>query len=139
MQKVVDLYVAPDDPECNEIKSFLEEQDLKLKIRDLTVKPLGVDEVADLIKYFDLKHFLNTSSKSYTKKKLDKTIPGRDEVIQLMAEDNDLIRKPIIVSGRLMVVGPNRQKIMEMLQIKSNGSDTIERRQLNENNKSLKK
>jgi regulatory protein spx len=139
MQRVVDFYMTPDDPECSEIKNFLEQQDLKLKIRDLTVKPLGVDEINALIRHFDLKHFLNTSSKSYAKKKLDSSDTGRNEMIQLMADDNDLIRRPIVVSGRLMVVGPNRQKIMEMLQIKPNGSDPIERRPLGENGKNSKK
>lgn len=46
----------------------------------------------------------------------------RDELYKMMAENNDLIRKPIIVAGRLMVVGPNIPKIMEMLQIRSNGN-----------------
>ena len=49
------------------------------------------------------------------------------------------LRKPIIVSGRLMVVGANRQKVMEMLQIRPNGSDPIERRQLDNNKKKSKK
>ncbi len=139
MKRVVDLYVAPDDPDCTEIKELLEQHDLKLKIRDLSVKPLEASEIAALIRHFDLKHFLNTSSKTYIGKKLDKTIPDRNEVIQLMADDNDLIKKPIIVAGRLMVVGPNRHKIMEMLQIKPNGSDPIERRPLGENDKNSKK
>jgi regulatory protein spx len=139
MQRVVDLYVAPDDPECTEIREFLEQQDFNLKVRDLIAKPLGVDEINALIRHFDLRHFLNTSSKSYSKKKLDNAIPNRNELIQLMADDNDLIKKPIIVSGRLMVVGPNRNKIMEMLQIKPNGSDPIERRQLAEGGKESKK
>jgi regulatory protein spx len=139
MQRVVDFYMTPDDPECSEIKSFLEQQDLKLRIRDLTVKPLGVEEINTLIRHFDLKHFLNTSSKSYAKKKLDSGDTDRNEMIQLMADDNDLIKRPIVVSGRLMVVGPNLQKIMEMLQIKSNGSDPIERRPLVENGRVSKK
>ncbi len=139
MRKVVDLYMAPNDPGCSEIKEFLERQDLQLHIRDLATKPLEAYEIAALIRHFDLKHFLNTSSKTYTGKKLDKTIPDRNEIIQLMADDNDLIKKPIIVAGRLMVVGPNRHKIMQMLQIKPNGSDPIERRPLSENDKNSKK
>ena len=138
MRGVVDLYIAPNDPDCSEIKKFLEQQDLKLQIRDLATKPLEAHEIAALIRHFDLKHFLNTSSKAYTKKKLDQTTPDRNEIIQLMAEDNDLIKKPIIVAGRLMVVGPNRHKIIQMLQIRPNGSDPIERRPLSKNENSKK-
>jgi len=139
MRRVVNLYMAPNEPGCIEIKEFLEQQDLKLLIRDVEIKPLVVDEIAELVRHFNLKHFLDTSSKIYTKKKLDKILPDRREVIQLMADDNNLIKKPIVVVGRLMVVGANRQKVMEMLQIKSNGSDPIERRQLDDNEKKKKK
>jgi regulatory protein spx len=139
MRRVVNLYMAPNDPGCIEIKEFLEQQDLKLQVHDVKNKPLVADEIAELIKHFNLKHFLNTSSKTYTKRKLDKSLLDRKEVIQLMADDNDLIRKPIIVVGRLMVVGANREKVMEMLQIKPNGSEPIERRQLGNIEKKPKK
>ena len=123
MRKTVDLFVVPDDPGCMDVQEFLQQQDLHLQIRDVSKKPLGTEEIAKLIRHFNLEHFLNTSSKVYSSRRLDKFMPSRQQVIALMAEDNDLIRKPIIVAGRLMVVGPNRSKIMEMLQLKTNGAD----------------
>lgn len=123
MVRSVQLYVAPDEPACIEVQEFLEQHDFHMQIRDVRTKPLDAEELDKLLRHFDLKHFLNESSKAFTKKRLDKFLPSREELIQLIANDNDLLRKPIIVAGRLMVVGPNRQKIMEMLQIKSNGSD----------------
>ena len=129
MLKRVELYMVPDDPGCNEVLDFLEQQDLRLMIRDLTSRPLQADEISRLFRHFDMRHFLNSSSKVYSRRKLDKDLPNRKEIIELMAGDNELIRKPIIVAGRLMVVGPNRHKIMEMLQIKPNGSDPSEEKE----------
>jgi arsenate reductase-like glutaredoxin family protein len=120
--------MVPNDPDCVEVQKFLQNQDLRLQIHDIEKKPLTQDEIARLVRHLDLKHFLNSSSKIYSRKKLDKSLPSREEVIALMAEDNDLLRKPIIVAGRLMVIGSNRSKIIEMLQLKGNGSDPVEQR-----------
>ena len=128
MPKIVDIFMVPNDPGCVEVQEFLQQQDLRLQIRDITKKPLTENEIARLVRHLDLKHFLNSSSKIYTMKKLDKSLPSRADVIALMAEDNDLLKKPIIVAGRLMVIGPNRSKIVEMLQLKGNGSDPTEQR-----------
>lgn len=125
MRRRVELYMTPGNSDCTDAKEFLEKQDLYLNVRDLATKPLDEAELSKLIRYFDMKHFLNTSSKAYASNKLDKFLPSRQEVLAMIAEDNDLLRKPIIVSGRLMVVGANRRKLMEMLQIKSNGDDPV--------------
>jgi arsenate reductase-like glutaredoxin family protein len=122
MRRVVDLYTVPGDRHCEEIRDFLEKQDIKLVIRDVTNKPLSYEEIAKLIRHLDLKHFVNTESKLYSLKKLHQELPDRSELFEMMADDNDLLVKPIVVAGRLMVVGPNRPKIIEMLQLKSNGS-----------------
>ncbi|UCD93546.1 MAG: hypothetical protein JSU69_07170 [Candidatus Zixiibacteriota bacterium] len=128
MQKIVDIIMVPNEPGCVEVQEFLQQQDLRLQIRDIKKKPLTEDEITRLVRHLDLKHFLNSSSRIYSRKKLDKSLPSRKEVIALMAEDNDLLKKPIIIAGRLMVIGPNRSKIVEMLQLKSNGSDPTEQR-----------
>jgi len=123
MRKIVDLYMVPGDPASEDVQEFLEKQDLLLRVRDIKKDPLSYDRIARLVRHLKLEHFLNTSSKAYARKGLDKNLPGRHEVIEMMARDNDLLKTPIIVAGRLMVVGTNRKKLKEMLQIKSNGSD----------------
>ena len=123
MQKRVDIYTYPNEGACEDVRQFLETLDLDLRVRDLTKHPLNYDEISRIIRHLDIKHFLNAGSKMYKKHLIDSELPDRKKLISLMAEDNELIRKPIIISGRLMTVGCNRQKIMEMLQIKSNGSE----------------
>lgn len=133
MLRRVDLYTDPEEPGCDEIKEFLVTLDLDLRIRDLSVRPLGAEELDRLIRHIDMKHFINIASKAFKKFRFDKVIPSRKEVIELMASDNELLRKPIVVAGRLMTVGCNRFKIMEMLQIKNNGSDPLENARANNN------
>lgn len=123
MQKRVDIYTYPNEGACEDVRQFLETLDLDLRVRDLTKHPLTYDEITRIVRHIDIKHFLNAASKMYKKHQMERELPDRKQLIALMAEDNELIRKPIIISGRLMTVGCNRQKIMEMLQIKSNGSE----------------
>lgn len=124
MLKRVKIYTDPKDPLCSEAQSFLEEQEVLLQVHDVKQQPLSSMQISRLIRHFDLRHFLNEASQAYKKNKLDKSLPEREEVIELMATDNDLLRKPIIVAGRLMTVGCNRDKIIEMLQLKVNGDES---------------
>jgi len=122
MLKTVDFFMYPNDSHCKEVQEFLEKHDLRLNVIDIEKQPLNLDEITRLMRHFKLEHLINSQAKAFSKHHLDNTLPPREEVYKLMAEDNDLIKKPIIVAGRLMVVGWNIAKISEMLQIKSNGN-----------------
>ena len=124
MFKKVVMYTKPKSSQCDEIKDYLIKQDIKLQVRDINADPLGRPEISRLLRNFDLKHFLDTDSKTYKKNKIDRSMLVRDEIINIMADDNDLLRVPIIVSGRLMTIGCNRDKITEMLQIRKNGPNS---------------
>ena len=118
MLRRVNLYVCPNEQECGEISEFLKKQEIDLVIRDIKARPLGVEEITQLFRHFDTKHFLNEHSNSFTKHKLDVELPPRPELYELMAQDNDLIKRPVVVAGRLMVIGCNISKIKEMLQLR---------------------
>jgi regulatory protein spx len=122
MLKKVELYTDLNDPGCSDVNEFLKGLEIILKIHDVKKDPLKKEEIAELLRHFSLEHFINRDSDAYKKFRLDKGVPSRDEVYEMMAEDNDLLRRPIIVAGRLMTVGCNIDKVKEMLQISANGS-----------------
>lgn len=115
MNKKVTLFANSDDPCFGEVRDYLEKQEVNLQIHNIGKEPLKRPQISDLVRNYNLQHFLNTNSKSYKKNKLDKILPSRQEVIDLIAQDNDLLNRPIIISGRLMAVGYNREAIKEML------------------------
>ena len=116
-QKRATFYSYGDDSNCTETKSFIEEAGYILNTRDISKSKLSYDELNKLIGHVSIKHFLNQLSSSYSKNKLDKELPGREEILKLMAEDYTLLRTPIIKTARLVTVGCNQKRIMEMLQI----------------------
>ena len=119
-----------DDSQTLQAKKYIEDAGIVLDIRDIAKDPLTEEEVARLVAYYDIRHFLNPFSASYTKHNMDENLPDRDEMIKLIAEDHTLLRRPIISSGRLLTVGCHQQCIADMLQINSNGhlSETPPRR-----------
>ena len=123
-----------DDERCHDTRRFIEDAGVMLDVRDIAEDPLSVHELDRLIGYWDISHFLNRMSDAYTKHGLDKKLPDRDELLDLIAKDHTLLRIPIVKSARLMTVGCDRAKISEMLQISHNGdrsADTPRRRNRN--------
>lgn len=111
-----------DDALCAETKKFIEDAGVLLEIRDIEQQPLTFNEIDKLIKHIDPSHFLNVLSESFDKHGLDKQLPPRHELINLMVEDHTLLRRPIIQSARLITVGCDKKNIALMLQISPNGN-----------------
>jgi arsenate reductase-like glutaredoxin family protein len=112
------------DP-CAETKKFIEEAGVVLDVRDLEKAPLSEYELHKMIGHLDLSHFLNTMSDSYTKGKFDGKSMDRNEVIKLMAADYTLIKRPIIRGSRLLLIGCDKKKISEMLQLNNNSGNSV--------------
>ena len=115
-------YSYGDDTLCVETKEFIEKAGVLLDVRDIEKQPLSILEMQRLFGHMNIKHFLNTLSESYAKLQLDKNLPPREEILQLMADDHTLIRRPIIKSLRLVTAGCDKRKIAQMFQISANGS-----------------
>jgi arsenate reductase-like glutaredoxin family protein len=113
--KRVKFYTFGDDDRCHDIRKFIEEAGVLLDMRDIEKEPLDYYELDRLFGYCEISHFVNKASETYGKKKLDQQMPPRDEVLKLMAEDNRLIRRPIVETTRLFTVGCNKKAISDML------------------------
>ncbi len=124
MQKKAQFFYRNPCAVCNEVKSFLQEHGVIIVARDINEKPLRRDELSAILGYLDPRHYLDVTSDAYHKQKLDKLLPGRNELFALIEGSPELLRHPIIVSGRLLTVGTNRRQLIEMFQltVSDNGS-----------------
>lgn len=111
------------DSICQEARKFIEDSGVLLTIRDIEKKPFSYLELKRMIGYKNLDHFLNQMAPGYSKNKIGDILDDRDEVLKAIAEDNSILRFPIIQTSRLMTIGCNKKMISEMLQISSNGSN----------------
>ena len=118
-------YVTYDENEqCLDIRKLIDDAGIKMDIRDIKKDPLTEDELYALVGHFEIRHFLNPLSESYQKNGFDKKLPGRTELVKAILKDYTLLRRPIIRTIRLFTVGCNKQAIIDMLQISSNGKNS---------------
>ena len=76
-----------------------------LQERDLGKDPLSAAELQALIGDADITGFLNTRTALYRERKMKQNPPTKAQAIQLMVQDPNLIRRPIIAKGARKVIG----------------------------------
>lgn len=68
-------------------------------------KGLSVAELEKLIGKRDYREFLNTRNELYRERGIKENPPPREEAIQLMAENPNLIKRPIVVKNGRVLLG----------------------------------
>ena len=83
----------------------------QLRERDLGKEPLSEAELEALIGSAEVTEFLNTRSASYRQQGFKAQSPTKAQAIKLMAQDPNLIKRPIVVKGRTKVIGFNEERL----------------------------
>jgi len=78
-------------------------------------KGLPEAEIEALIGERDYRLFLNTRNELYRELGMAQNPPSRKEAVRLMSENPNLIRRPILVKGKKMVVGWNEADMKALL------------------------
>ena len=87
----------------------------QLQERDLGKAPLSEAELEVLIGDDDIAGFLNTRAASYRQRNLKARPPTRAEAISLMAQDPNLIRRPITLKGQAKVIGVDQEQLRALV------------------------
>jgi Spx/MgsR family transcriptional regulator len=96
---------------CRKAKAFLEKRKVVLELRDLGKDRLSVAELDELIGKRDHRMFLNTRNELYRVRKMGQNPPSRDEALQLMAAEPNLIRRPVVLRGAEIVLGYDEEAL----------------------------
>ena len=76
---------------------------------------LSVDELDRLIGTRDYRLFLNSRNELYRERDMKTNPPPRQEALELMARNPNLIKRPIFVKGREIVLGFDEEAVTELL------------------------
>jgi arsenate reductase-like glutaredoxin family protein len=87
------------------------EQGAELELRDLGTAGLTEGELDALIGAEDYRKFLNSRNELYRERKMGENPPPRAEAIRLMAREPNLIRRPVVISGRRIVLGYDEETL----------------------------
>ena len=88
---------------------------VELDERDYARKPLSEAELKDLFSGLDPRDYLNPKSPAYKELRLrDKKLTAA-EAIKLMARDPNLIKRPIVIAGKQLIAGFDRDRLRAVL------------------------
>jgi arsenate reductase len=85
-----------------------------LEERDLTRRPLAEEELRQLIGDRPVEAFLGTRSGPYRELGLAGELPPREQLIRLMVDHPNLVRRPVARRGDRMVIGADEAALREL-------------------------
>lgn len=109
--KKVQFLHKPSCTTCRKARAYMENLGFGMHFRDLGKERLIPAELEKLIGDRDHVSFLNTRNELYRRKKMKNHPPSRKEAIRMMAEEPNLIRRPVIIAGGRVVLGFNQEGI----------------------------
>ena len=87
----------------------------ELESRDLATERLTESELEALIGQRDYKEFLNPRNEIYRTRNMKEHPPSRAEAIRLMAQEPNLIRRPVVIRDSQMVLGFDEEAYERLL------------------------
>ncbi len=94
---------------CQKARKWLDENQIAYEFRDIKTNNPSADELAAWHKVsgLPLKKFFNTSGLLYKSMQLKEKLPGmtEDEMRSLLATDGMLVKRPLLVSDDVVLVG----------------------------------
>ena len=87
----------------------------QLHERDLGKHPLNEVELEALIGNANAVEFMNTRSASYRQQGFKTHPPTKAQAIQCMAQDANLIKRPIAIKGGTKVLGFDQAKLRDLV------------------------
>ena len=101
---MIKFYLKPNCTTCRRARTFLREAGAVFEEVDLN-QGLTAQELDALIGNRDYQLFLNTRNELYREKKMRQSPPSRTEAIALMTKHPNLIKRPILVKGKQILLG----------------------------------
>ena len=100
---------------CRKYKKQLEAWGVEYEGREINADPLSASDVAHLMGELEVKPFLNTHNAVYRQLGLSRDPPTRARAISLIAETNNLLRRPVLIVDGEYVIGNRLDEAAQLL------------------------
>jgi len=87
---------------------------VELEERDYAKQPLSLAELEELFKGADAREYINPKSPAFKNMKLQGKKLSHEQALKLMAQEPNLIKRPLIIAGRRVIAGFNREQLREL-------------------------
>jgi Spx/MgsR family transcriptional regulator len=100
---------------CRTARSWLAGQTTAFDEREINAHPLNAAELDALIGKRNYVEFLNTRNELYRERNMKAQKPSREEALKLMAAQPNLMKRPILIVGKELVLGFDEDGFREAL------------------------
>jgi Spx/MgsR family transcriptional regulator len=109
------MYLKPTCTSCRKAKKLLLDIGAQLDEHDLGKERLTAEQLDALIGTRNYIDFLNTRNELYRQRKMKANPPARDEALKLMAQEPNLIKRPVVIRGGQMVLGYDEEGLRKLV------------------------
>jgi Spx/MgsR family transcriptional regulator len=113
-RRSVEFLQKPTCTSCRNARAYMEKCGFDLRLRDIGKERLRSEEIENLIGDRDYRQFLNTRNELYRRNNMKENPPTRAQAVKMIAAEPNLIRRPIIITGKKMILGFDQESIDEL-------------------------
>jgi len=88
---------------------------VELDERDYAKQPLTLAELKELFAGRDPREYVNAKSPAFKAMGLKGKTLSADEALKLMAQEPNLIKRPLVIAGKTIIAGFDRDRLREAL------------------------
>ena len=114
---MVTLYTSPSCTSCRKAKHWLVANKIEFVERNLSKDPLTRKEILNILRMTEngTEDIISTRSKAYLKLKLKPESMSLNQLVDLLIEKPDLLKRPILIDEKRMQVGFNEEEIRRFI------------------------
>ena len=114
---MITLYHRPTCSKSRAVKKLLDEAKVKYEVVNYTENPLTVDEIKGLLKMLGMsaRELLRTTEDIYKRLNLVDPALTADQLMRSMANNPELIDRPILVKGKKAIIGRPIENVQAFL------------------------
>ena len=83
--------------------------------REYGKHPLSERELREIIEDEPIERFLNTRTPLYREKNMKQNPPTKEQAINLMLKDPNLLKRPLVIKGKKKITGFNESELKALI------------------------
>jgi arsenate reductase len=93
----------------------LQSKNIDFEAREYRKSPLSETELREIIAAGPVESYLNTRTPLYREMNMKQKAPSKEEAIKLMLKDPNLLRRPVIIKGKIKLTGFDEAAVTKIL------------------------
>ncbi|MDY4760978.1 Spx/MgsR family RNA polymerase-binding regulatory protein [Streptococcus thoraltensis] len=114
---MITLFLSPSCTSCRKARAWLEKHDVEYEEHNIITSPLTQEGLMSILSFTEngTEDIISTRSKVFQKLDVDVDDLSISELIELIASNPSLLRRPIIMDAKRMQIGFNEDEIRAFL------------------------